>query len=350
LKSVLPFRSLQITPPFGGVLVKAVLFLCIFCLTGEGVIRFGVSNGFWSEPLLGTVNAELDIKIQMLDKVAKEKHLDCIFLGSSQFDAAIIPAVFSEQVYLLTGKKLNCFNFSLGTLTSGPAGKVAKMIINRYHPDLLVYGISARDFSRDFGELTRPLNSDPWMKYQLNEANIPGWITQNSLFFRLLNQIRVSFNPDYVVYSKSLFSLLEADGYLALSENKLIRDTDNFIPKYTLYSEDLSGLDEIINLRNYGIQVLIIEVPVHPSFLPVYVEANSNQYYKGFRQPITDRITQHGITFMYSQEEISKLIPDSGWNDYKHLNKDGAKVFSMWVAERIAQSKLLDSSVGNGNH
>ncbi len=350
-----PFPSLQITPPFGGVLFQAVLLLAAFWLAGEAVIRLGVAVNLWPEPLLGTANAEMDIKIQALDRIAREKPVDCIFLGSSQLDTAINPAVFSEEYESLTGRSLNCYNFSLGTLTAGPAGKIAAILVYRYHPKILVAGLSARDFSRDFGELARPLMSDPWVREKLADPNPGGWLTDNSLFYRYLGQVRNQLNPDYMQFYARLRRELAPDGFLRYGGNDLTIDTEEFIPKFKLHAEDLSGLDEVMAMKDQDVQVILLEVPVYPDFLPNYVEGDSLKYFTEFRAPIQERVDVYGVPFVYSQEEIGTFISGSRWNDVKHLNTKGAEVFSRWFAKRAVEIIQTDavkqvSMRANGDH
>jgi hypothetical protein len=335
----------QITPPFGGVLLRALLLLILVCLLGESLIRAGTALHLWREPLMGSVNAELDIKIQALDELSRSKKLDCIFLGSSQLDSAVNPEVFSREYFNLTGKNLNCYNFSLGTLTAGPAGKISRLLVHRYHPQMLIVGISARDFSRDFGELARPLISDPWIQFNLGNPNPTGWLLQNSMLFRFLSQIRTLFNPDYMEFQNRLKRELSPDGFLQLSDNNLTIDTTEFIPKFKLNAEDLSGMDEALGLKNIAVQVTVVEVPVHPEFLPNYVEGNTEKYFTMFRQPVKQRIYVYGTPFIYSQEDIGTFIPNSGWNDVKHLNQSGAIIFSRWLARKMVDNLPSENPV-----
>ena len=315
----------------------ALLLLAVIWLIGEGIIRAGVSLNVWPEPLLGTANAEMDIKIQELDRIARENPVDCIFLGSSQLDTAINPAVFSEEYAASTGERLNCYNFSLGTLTAGPAGKIATMLVYRYHPKLLVAGISARDFSRDFGELARPLMADPWVRQKLADPNPGGWLTENSQFYRFLGQARVLVNPDYQEFRARMLPELAPDGFLRYTGNDLTIDTAEFIPKYKLNAEDLSGLDEVMAMKDQGVKVILLEVPVYPDFLPHYVEGDAIKYFSEFRNPIQQRVDVYGVPFVYSQEEIGTYISTSRWNDVKHLNTRGAEIFSRWFAKKLVE-------------
>jgi hypothetical protein len=214
------------------------------------------------------------------------------------------------------------------------------MLNERYHPGLIIVGLSARDFSRDFGELTRPLKEDSWMKAQSGDPNLSGWITQNSRFFRLLNQLRNYFNPDYLDFHNRLKRDLMPDGFLNLTGNNLELDTENFIPKFGLLADDLNGLDELINLKNRGVQIVFVEVPVHPDFLPVYIEADRAAYEKKFRQPIIEKIEAR-VPFLLTQEVMEQSVDNKGWNDPKHLNSKGAEIFSRWLAETLVNEGLL---------
>lgn len=319
------------------MLFQAILLLAAIWLVGEAVIRLGVAANLWPEPLLGTANAEMDIKIQALDQIVRNRPVDCIFLGSSQLDTAINPALFSEEYNQITGQTLNCYNFSLGTLTAGPAGKIAAILVYRYHPKVLVVGISARDFSRDFGELARPLTADPWVREKLADPNPGGWLTENSLFYRYLGQARNALNPDYQQFRLRLLSELAPDGFLQYGGNDLTIDTAEFIPKYKLNADDLSGLDEAMAMKDQGVNVILLEVPVYPDFLPHYVEGDSVKYFTEFREPVQKRVDVYGVPFVYSQEDIGTFISGSRWNDVKHLNTKGAETFSRWFARRAAQ-------------
>lgn len=350
MKSRFPFRSLSITLPFGGMIIRVLLILAIFIITGEGLIRGGIALGLWREPLFSTVNAELDIKIQSLDELNRVQPVDCLFLGSSQLDTAINPAEFETEFANHTGKDMHCYNFSLGTLTAGPAGKIARLLVTRYHPRILVVGISARDFSRDFGELARPLANDPWVLHSLGTPNPVGWLSENSRLFRFLSQIRTQFNPDYQEFRTGLIRSLASNGFLQRAGNDLSIDTPQFIPKFELYPDDLAGLDDLQSINNQSVQVIFLEVPVHPTFLPTYVEGDTANYFSLFRKPVAQLIEADGMVFIISQEDIGTYISNSGWNDVKHLNSTGAAIFSRWFARKIDESLIPPNVLSMNNH
>ncbi len=321
------------------VFLRTALIIIIAWSVAEILFRAAVASGMIPPPGIGSVNAELDTKLLLLDKYMRENgQVDCFFLGSSQFDEAVDPAVFDRVFLQESGRSLRCFNFSLGTMTASPAGRIARLIAERYHPRLLFIGISARDFSDDFGELTRPLLDDPWVRYNLGEFSVGGWLTEHSHAYRQMLTLRASLNPDYMVFHDRLSYQLTETGYLLLEGSDLSNPKKNFIPNFSMTGEDLSGLDEAGSLNSDSLQVVFVEVPVHHSFIPYYIHADPEAYERLFAEPIKAYFDEQNLPFWRTQEIMQELVPDDGWTDVKHLNRTGAEIFSTWLARQTAQA------------
>jgi hypothetical protein len=331
--------TLVIDRPFGLVFLRAALILVVAGGLAEGLVRAAVAAGLIPPPRIGSVNAELDTKLLLVDRFIQQNgRLDCIFLGSSQFDEAVDPAVFELEIGRLGGQPLNCFNFSLGTMTAAGDGRIARLLAARYHPRLMFVGISARDFSDDFGELTRPLLDDPWVRYSLREITPGGWLTEHSFAYRGLLTLRSALNHDYMVFHDRLEYQLTGQGFLSLTGNDLSNPKKNFIPNFKFTREDLAGLNEIAGLNSSDLQIVVVEVPVNASFIPYYVQADPAAYRDLFIEPVSAIFARANLPFWQTQDLMTGLVPDSGWNDVKHLNKSGAGIFSAWLAGRTVQA------------
>jgi hypothetical protein len=332
-------RTLVIDRPFGMVFLRSAVIIIIAWFVAEMLVRAMVAAGMIPPPGIGSVNAELDTKLLLLDKYMRENGpVDCFFLGSSQFDEAVDPAVFDEVFLTESGRQLRCFNFSLGTMTASPAGRMARLLVERYHPRLLFIGISARDFSDDFGELTRPLLDDPWVRYSLGEFSVGGWLTEHSYAYRLMLTLRAYLNPDYIVFHDRLSYQLTETGYLQLEGSDLSNPKKNFIPNFSMTREDLAGLDEAASLNSDSLQVVYVEVPVHHSFIPYYIHADPDAYELLFAGPISANFAEQNLPFWRTQNIMQELVPDEGWTDVKHFNRIGAEIFSTWLARQTAQA------------
>lgn len=334
-----PSRTLVIDRPSGLVFLRAALIIVAAWGAAEVLVRAAVFSGLIPPPGIGSVNAELDSKLLLLEKYTREYGpVDCFFLGSSQFDEAVNPAVFDEVFLAESGRRLQCFNFSLGTMTASPAGRMARLLAERYHPRLLFIGISARDFSDDFGELTRPLLDDPWVRYALGEFSVGGWLTEHSFAYRQMLTIRASLNPDYMIFHDRLSYQLTETGFLSLEGSELSNPKKNFIPNFSMTGEDLAGLDEAASLNSDSLQVVFVEVPVHHSFIPYYIHADPDAYERLFAEPISAYFAELNLPFWRTQEIMKDLVPDEGWTDVKHFNRTGAEIYSTWLARQTAQA------------
>jgi hypothetical protein len=330
-------RSLQLHWPLGKTALLATLILILFSAVFEGFTRLLVEIETIQPPPIGSLNAELDVKLALLDQwVDAHGRIDCLFLGSSQADSAIDPAAFAAAFQQQSGNTIQCFNFSLATLTAEPAGQIAAILAQRYQPALLVYATSARDYSLNFGEWARPLLDDPWVRYTSGDFNLRGWMIDRSFAVRSLILIRQQSNPDYRSFTQELRSGLTIFGYKPASGNDLRNEKTNFIPEYSISQQDLVGLDQLLRLQSQDLEILIVEIPVHHSFLPYYIEADLQAYETKFITPITSFIEPYDVQFWRSQGAIEKIIPDSGWSDTRHLNAEGGTLFSQWLGRLMA--------------
>jgi hypothetical protein len=329
---------LQIKLPMGQTFVLAILILMTVWGVSEAAVRIFLIGTGSPAPHIGSLNAELDIKLSMLDALEEQKgQIDCIFLGSSQLDTGVDPEVFSRQFEENVGFEPVCFNFSLATLTASPAGVFAEILIRRYQPVLLIYGTSARDYSTNFGEWSRDLLQDPWVRYSLGEFDIRGWLIENSYAFRIPVFLKQQLSPDYRTFLQELSANLTEFGAAQVYSTNLSITKENFIPEYVRSSQDMEGLETLLALNGDATQVIVIEVPVHDTFLPHYLEADEEKYTTEFLIPISELVQLRGVPFWASGDQMQELIPDEGWNDTRHLNVQGAKIFSAWLADRLAE-------------
>lgn len=328
--------SFQVRFPIGQTIGLAFLMILVLWGLTEGLLRFLVNANVINVPLIGSTNAEFDAKQSKLERFVKENgKVDCIFLGSSQFDDGANPQVFSERYQELSGKKISCFNFSIATLTASPAAEIAKILALNFHPKVIIYGTSARDYSWNFGEMARPLFEDPWVMYQGGVFSVRGWLIVNSYAVRLLAIIRRISDPEYFTFAWRTLKKIQPDGYLPLESNVLTLENKTYVEEYIQSPEDMLGLDELVKMNSNKLRIIFLEVPVHKTFMPLYVGKGEEDYRKLFLEPISKYVMDRGVIFWKSQAEMVTLIPDTGWGDVKHLNGKGSALFSRWMAERL---------------
>ena len=313
---------------------NAIAILTVSILAIESTIRLGIQLDLITTPGMGTGNADLNIKIPLLDQYVKENGgINCIFLGSSMTNDAVIPEVFTRRYRELSSEEITCFNFGVSTLSGEVAGRLGKIIVDRYQPDLLIYGTSARDYSLVLGQ--KSLLEDAWFRYQLGEWNLAGWLKEYSMIYRYYLGFLANLNPANRVYAIEVKMNTSSMGYYFVDENKMDLEGQNIINEVELNQKDFTGLKRLAALNKSVTRVIVVEVPVHAKFLPVYVNGSSEDYQSLFFGPVKGILDNRNIPIISTNTGGRFNVPDDQWADLKHLNYVGAQKFSSWLAEQI---------------
>jgi hypothetical protein len=331
-------KTLLISGTFGKVLLNSILIILISIIAGECFIRLFINLRLISKPLIGSSNPGLDIKINMLNKMTENNEpIDCIFIGSSMVFNGIDPEVFTKAYYQLSGKKLNCFNFGVDSLTGETAGNLSKIIVSRYKPKLLIFGTSPRDYSRELGG-NRDLNKDGWIQYQLGNWNVSGFLKENSMTYRLYLGFLADLNPKTRDYIDTISSNITEFGYFKKFDN-FVKDIKVWeaINEKKLMHKDFLGLKEIVDLAGNDLEVVIVEIPVQKDYYKYYVNGSIDSYENLFIVPLEGITKKRNVLFIPTITNDNLQLTDNCWNDAKHLNYIGAGILSDWLANQIWQ-------------
>jgi hypothetical protein len=326
--------TLKVTKPVGNILVLAIFFVLLLVLILEGSSRLAISARLLEEPGIGTGNADLNIKIPLLDNlVTKTGGVDCIFLGSSMTNYDVDPEVFAQTYTELSGRKVTCFNFAIATLTGEIAGGLSRILVERYHPGLLIFGTSARDYSSELG--ARALKDDPWYLYKMGEWNMAGWLQDNSMLYREFIKLLSDLQPGNREYAIIIKQNTSPFGHFIVDTNNTSLEGQNVIHEKILLQKDFAGVKRLIKLDGTDVRVVVIEIPVHEKFLPIYVNDKTEEYYSLFFDPLAELLNKKGIQFINTITGGRFSGSEDGWSDMKHLNNKGSAKFSAWLAGEI---------------
>jgi hypothetical protein len=101
---------------------------------------------------------------------------------------------------------------------------------------------------------------------------------------------------------------------------------------YKMSFARLGNMQSILDFsRSQGTSVLVVEMPVHPTF---YVYVGGETVHQQFQQTITALVTSHRGSFIPA--ETCSDIPLSGRSNRWHLNYLGAPIFSKCLAGQLA--------------
>jgi len=345
-------KSFVVQKPNWRILWLTMVFIVGYFTLGELFFRLDSVQAELTGPRVGSRHRQFEIQIARLEKLIQDgEPIDCIFLGNSMIWLGVNTLVVDQAFQQKTGQDIHCFNFGVSALPASSAGQIAQMLVKKYHPKILIYGTFARDYAIPADAEDAYVVSDtPWLKYQNGEFNLPGWLYAHSRVFQYKGHMR-----DFLLmnYLEDVFVPRDAPRYEAYGldpkydirvdvrtspdfESKDNRDPVKWLDHYAIQHENLEGLRRIVQQADYGVQVIVIEMPFYETALEFF--PNGRQDYETYVQQV-DSITASSLTSFWRVDEQPVLAPENWW-DYFHLNLQGADLFSEWLGSQLADEYL----------
>ena len=364
----IPHKPRKLSIP---VLLLGVAFFVAFLLILEAASRKGFLNILSTRESLGNYPTPMgqyfDIKWYGLQEyVARNGGVDVILIGSSVVNTGIDPDIVAETYFKITGIRLRIYNFGIESLDIVPNSVYTKILVQKYHPSLIVFGTIPRDYLADDNtDVNQQFLSSPWIKYESGQWNLAGFlIDQSALLSHYLpyrNWMRSDF-LDTLYRIDHRFSRTSSSGYEA--EASVVTNLDQppdpnspdeqaTFAKYRNFKIDptrLSYLLSILNLQKIGnTRVLVTEMPLHPTF---YDYLGGILVYQEYQNEIASAVKASGGMFFPSIGDPQ--IPANGRPDREHLNQFGAPVYSTYLGTHLATLTTHDGlqfiSSGQGGH
>jgi len=319
-----------------------ILLACVLLLGLEGGARqvaWGhVGRRLLFAPSLGTGNPQLDVKWLRLQAMQQQGEVNCVMIGSSMVNVGVDAKQLSQELGGQTQGDWYCFNLGLSTLTGESAGVVGRLAVRQTQPRLLIYGVSMRDFSAQFGELARPLDDAPWVRYRLGEEVFAGWLFEHSFLYRYTVAFKTWLRPANRPMMEQYQALTGEDGFSASDENNPEPFPERpLIENFFINPADWAGLEALVALNGPQTRLVVVEMPVQEEFLPFYVVGGKDAYEALFLNPLGEYLNAHGVVLLRGQE-MANTIPAEGWYDQRHFNALGARLFTQWLAQQLIES------------
>jgi hypothetical protein len=292
---------------------------------------------------------QFEIKwFKLQEYVRQNGGVDVILLGSSLVNTGLDPQVISQAYFERTGQQLRIFNFGVEGLTIAPQSVIGRILVDAYHPALLVYVTEMREYVAGSGvKLETEFLSNPWMRYRQGFVDPLGWLEDHSRLMQDLlpwrNWMREDFpNSIYMFITRSANTT--SSGYEP--ENAVGVDLDYppepgdpaeaktfaLLSNYQVTPERLDDLRTLLALGSTNnTRILVVEMPVHPTY---YVYAGGEQVHQAFQAAIAATVTFAGGMFIPA--EACPGIPVEGRANRWHLNKVGVPFFSSCVGGQLA--------------
>jgi len=296
-------------------------------------------------PSIGVAHRGFEVRLALLENYyQKEGQIECIVLGSSMVGQGIDPNALSEGFEQIRGHPLTCFNFGIEGLTAGEADNIAHLLIMKFHPNVLVYGTSARDFSEKAGEPLMGTLMSPWVAYESGSPNIQGFLIDKLVSLRYALVYRNWMSPDYENFLANV--QIEKDDYsMGYHPSSKIADNLNQHPDqesekaffrvmsdYKPDQQDIAGLEGLVKQGNSEVQIVIAEIPVHETYMEFFDHGEND--YQLFLNRVEKIADLYQVPFF--QVMPLNIFPDNAWSNRNHLNSIGAEIYSFWLGESLA--------------
>ena len=346
--------TLRLTRPFGKTIWLTTILLLLLGGAAERVARLEFFQAPLTPPKMGSRHYELGHKLALLETAIKKNGpIDCLVIGSSMVDLGFDPDAFRKGYRESTGQDIRCFNFGIDASSAASAAALAQILIEDYHPRLLIYGTDARDYAvpQEDPDAAVILGT-PWVKYRLGGFSLDGWLTEYSYLYRyrqhLSRLVRFQFEGTLRSQTKQNFEILRNGFTPYTTVSTYINDPpdpqdDRFevryytriFSSYRMLEANVDALEQVMSHNGLDTQVIVVEMPVADGLY--YFFGNGENDYQRFIVQMNELSKLHQVPFW--QTESLDLIPDNGWVDYSHMNATGAKVFSSWLGQQVGEAE-----------
>jgi hypothetical protein len=334
-------------------LLLAVVFIVVSFLFLKIVARKGFLNTLSQRESLGIYPTPMgqyfDIKWYGLENyVTQNGGVDVILIGSSAVNSGFDPNIVAATYFNLTGKRLRIYNFGIEGLDIVPNSIYAQILVQKYHPALVLFGMLPRDYlGSDNADVNQQFLSSPWIKFQSGEWDLAGFLIDRSPLLRHYLPYRNWMRSDFLNAliannhrtNRTSSSGYEPDNYTGTNLDQHPNPSDpaekETFAKYSDFKIDPARLDclqTILNLQKAGTtRVIVMEMPLQPTF---YDYLGGISVYQEYQNEIASFVTASGVLFFPSNGDPQ--IPGNGRSDRTHLNKFGAPVMSTYLGTQLA--------------
>lgn len=329
------FTSIQLkfhreTAAFFGLVIVFFLCICGFIeIFASQVWFFNIVP--YPSPDINSSFPELDVKFQRLWKFGEP---NCLFLGSSMTDTGLYPAVFEDQVNKKGKTNYRCFNMGFSSSMVEVSSTIAKSLTKWYNVDLIIWGISPIDMDPQLLS-TRPIVDMPVFQYNDENRSIIGFLYNHFRLPWFLASLPHLQNKEYAGVLEDFNNRLDAQGMRRSNIKEPINLGNVMLPDFKMNPDDWNAFQKTIkDFKSNGKKIIILEMPVHPKFLPYLVTGGEESYRENFIKPIQSFLDSENVPFIQSQDQISTIIDmKTSWGNESHLNTDGATLFTRYLAQ-----------------
>jgi hypothetical protein len=330
---------LRLRWPFGRTVLLGLLLAAVLAGIAEIAARTDLLHERLPPETVGGGLVQLDRKLVLLRQmIEREGPVDCLFLGSSQVYRSVDPETVEDALRQAGGRGRRCFNFGLGGMSEAGAARIARILVERFHPKLVVIGTSSYGMfeRKDLDQFESHLVTSPWYRLHRGEFSTDGWLSDRSVAFRQLRgyQFWRDQTDETAQKLRKATEGMTPSGY-GLTDPGEFRGIDpgaaRDLRRFEVSPSRLRSLVDLLRLRAKGLEVVVVEVPVSETALQHYGGGEAD--HRRALDEIEQVTARYGVPFW--RYPADRAIPQGGWADFVHLNRTGSEIYSRWLGQQL---------------
>jgi hypothetical protein len=329
-------------------LISGLLAFVLLAGVFEGVCRMGWMDSALPLRSVGNYHTQFETKWFKLEEYVRANDgVDVILLGNSMVNTGVDPEVVAAKYKELTGQEVRIFNFGVEGLTIDPMSDLAQILMEKYHPRVIILFTEMRDYIAGNGDdVTTKFLSNAFIQQQLGNPSIEGFFESHSAALQRMLPFRYASRADFLdtyILDARRFSETTALGYEAdrqtgenidtLPDPSDPDDAKTFalFKNYSMDPGRIANLESILAYKEQGTLVIVTELPTYPSYYAYLERATDQQQYQADLQQIVESNGGYLLPTLSSD-----LIPLADRVDNHHLNFKGAPIYSALLGGQLA--------------
>lgn len=341
-------KFLRIKYPFGFTFLFAIGWLVLLIGGLEIMARSTAIQAKLPAQGFGSSHRQFEVQLdRIIKRYNAEGRIDCLVIGNSHAARGIDPEFIEKALAEETGEEFVCQNFGLNSIDMRLAREMAGLLVKEYRPRFIILAVSYMDFDNHLGGLGNPsIEATPWYQFKSGKLGLDGLIVDNFYSYRYYLGLDGNFFRGKSAQKDehgTLFDSTFPNGHFpspkVFDYSDLTAATqEELVEKYWYLEEFGKIVIEPLEIENFTAlladttPIYVVETP----FLPLLYSASEGSIarHEQFSALAVRLADEYHHPFLPTQGIVP--IPDDGWLDFKHMNRNGAEVFSQWLGEQIA--------------
>jgi hypothetical protein len=281
------------------------------------------------------------------EQLTNGPHYDVWLAGSSYMMTSLHPQWIQEEVEVEGIEGLTFQNYGMTVMAnlSDMAMMFDRWMFQMDQPRYMILGVAIHNFLDSAQQPSRARSSPMETTFIFPDSldeRVSGWLYRNSALY---HYALLSRNATFLPRERTIPQEMPLGGFVESSNSFEGCDPSVWTPADTPSSQltftDFSALDQFIEIiRAQDMTLAIVNIPTQFCYVRTLFP-NYEAYLNSYIQPITLHLLEKDLPFLALDYRFYQTVPKDEqihyFRDYTHPNLEGARLFSQWTGEFVAE-------------